>query len=34
MMISNGVPIVNDEALQERLWKISEDLVGEEFYIA
>ena len=28
-----GSTLVNDEALQERLWKISEELVGEEFQI-
>jgi len=29
--MKRGSDLVNDEALQERLWKISEDLVGEEF---
>ncbi len=29
-----GTDLVNDEALQERLWKKSEELIGEEFQIA
>ncbi len=29
-----GSDLVNDEALQEKLWEISEDLVGEEFRVA
>ena len=28
-----GTDLVNDEALQERLWKISEELIGEEFNV-
>ena len=28
-----GTDLVNDEALQERLWEISEELVGEEFHV-
>lgn len=28
-----GAAVVNDKALQERLWKISEELVGEEFHV-
>ncbi len=28
-----GTELVNDEALQERLWTVSEELVGEEFSI-
>ena len=29
-----GTDLVNDEELQERLWKTSEELVGEEFCVA
>ena len=29
-----GTDLVNDEALQEKLWTISEELVGEEFHVS
>jgi retinol dehydrogenase-12 len=29
-----GTDLVNDEELQERLWKKSEELIGEEFHVA